>query len=98
MVECSKCGGEMREGEALSPTAPFAGQPYLPTSGFMVAGMTGLGAAETGTLGEQKILWREKTGSKTGWLMKSDEQKTMRILGRRCIKCGYIELYAREEN
>jgi uncharacterized OB-fold protein len=60
--------------------------------------MTGLGAADTGTLGEQKILWREKTGSKTGWLMKSDEQKTMRILGRRCIKCGYIELYAREEN
>jgi len=87
----------MREGEALSQTGAFAGQPYFPTSGFTLAGMAGLGAVDTGAMGEQKILWREKTGSKTGWLVKSDEQKTLRISGRRCAKCGYVELYAHEE-
>lgn len=95
MVECPKCGGEMREGEALGHITPFGGQSYLYTSGFVMGGISGV--ADGGTVGEQKILWREKTGAKTGWLVKSDEEKTRKMSGRRCTKCGYIEFYAREE-
>jgi hypothetical protein len=45
---------------------------------------------------EKRIKWREKTGEKKGLLIKSDEIRTILITGKRCLKCGYIELYARE--
>ena len=94
MVECPRCRGEMREGEAFTRLTPLGGQLY---PGFSMAGMTGWGVTSGEAPGEQRVLWREKTGAKTGWIMKSDEEKTMKILGRRCTKCGYVELYAQEE-
>jgi predicted nucleic-acid-binding Zn-ribbon protein len=87
----------MREGAALGQATAFGGTPYLPTAGFAMGGMAGFGVAEGGSVGEQRIMWREKTGSKTGWIMKSDEEKTMKISGRRCTKCGFIEFYAHEQ-
>jgi len=83
----------MREGEAVT-VATFLGGGYSPAASLVMPGMVGLGLPESG--GEQKILWRERTGSKTGWLMKSDEERTMKITGRRCVKCGHIELRAQE--
>ena len=93
MVECSKCGGKMQEGEVFVQAAISGVQA---SSGFGMMGIPGMGIP-SGEMGmEEKIQWREKTGRKTGLLIKSDEEKTMKISGQRCIKCGYIELYARE--
>jgi hypothetical protein len=75
-------GGQIATGFGMM-TVPGMGIPSL-----------GYGAGET--TAEQKIQWREKTGQKTGWLIKSDEEKTMTISGLRCEKCGHIELYAHE--
>jgi hypothetical protein len=41
--------------------------------------------------------WEEKTGRKTGFLIKSDEKKTLKIKAYRCTLCGYIEMYASEK-
>ncbi len=65
-------------------------------SGLGMFGVPGMGMPSGGTMSEEKIQWRERTGEKRGWLLKRDEEKTLRISGLRCIECGYIELYARE--
>lgn len=44
-----------------------------------------------------KPYWEEKTGRRTGFILKSDETKTLRIKGLRCTLCGYIEMYAVEK-
>ena len=41
-----------------------------------------------------KPYWEEKTGRKTGFIIKSDEKKTLRIKTYRCISCGFVEIYA----
>lgn len=70
-----------------------AGSPYGSFGGIPIPGFD-LPTSERTS--EPTILWREKTGVKTGRIIKSDEYKTMKISGRRCITCGYIELYAQE--
>jgi len=45
---------------------------------------------------EERVKWREKTGEKKGFILKSDEVRTLTVKGRRCLECGYIELYAQE--
>ena len=99
MVECPKCGGEIREGEASVRVSTIGGlmtgsfgYGMIPIPGVGVP--TGVPANEGAS--ENNILWREKTGTKRGLFIKSDEEKTMKVSGHRCIKCGYIELYARE--
>ncbi|MFH0849139.1 MAG: hypothetical protein V1857_06525 [archaeon] len=98
MVQCPKCGGETHAGEAFARVSVGGGQ--VPTGFGMISmpgmGMPGLGYGAGETMTEQKIQWREKTGGKTGWLIKSDEERIMTISGLRCEKCGHIELYARE--
>jgi len=86
----------MREGEAFVRVITFGAQVMSPLTSLGTMGMPGMGVPTGETKSEENILWREKTGRKTGWLTKSDEEKTMKIKGRRCIKCGYIEFYAQE--
>ena len=93
MVECPRCGGEMREGELFVRGAVSKATAY---PNFGVMDMPEMNVQNGDVMGENEILWREKTGRKTGWLIKSDEEKTMKISGLRCIKCGYVELYCRE--
>ena len=93
MVECPKCGGEIREGAVLVLVTTSAGQA---SSSFGPMSIPGIGIPTGETTREERILWREKTGQKTGRLIKSEEEKTMKIYGRRCLKCGYIELYVQE--
>jgi len=87
----------MREGEALvrvtTVSSLVGGSPYGSFGGIPIPGFD-LPTSERTS--EPTILWREKTGAKTGRLIKSDEYKTMKISGHRCIACGYIELYAQE--
>ncbi|MGA2785374.1 MAG: hypothetical protein ABSF09_11815 [Candidatus Bathyarchaeia archaeon] len=96
-MTCPKCGGEIREGEALVRVTIVSnlagGSPYGSFGGIPIPGFD-LSTGERTS--EPTILWREKTGAKTGRFIKSDEYKTMKISGRRCVTCGYIELYAQE--
>jgi predicted nucleic-acid-binding Zn-ribbon protein len=58
--------------------------------------MPSMNIGDVGVTQEERIKWREKTGEKKGFLIKSDEVRTMTVKGRRCLQCGYIELYAQK--
>ena len=62
----------------------------------MMSPMSGINLGNIEVTQEERIKWREKTGEKKGFLIKSDEVRTIVVKGRRCLECGYIELYARE--
>jgi hypothetical protein len=96
LAECAKCGGEIREGEAFVRVTTFSSVIGGSSSGFGIISIPGFDMPTSGRTSEENMLWREKTGAKTGLLIKSEEQKTMKIFGRRCVRCGYIELYGRE--
>ena len=93
MAECPRCGGEMREGIAfISISVPSGGSMMgggmFPTQGLNVPQMESERSA--------RLRWREKTGEKKGWIIKSQEEKTYDINGRRCLECGYIDFYVKE--
>lgn len=93
MVECPKCGGVMVEGE-LYVNVP------VPSGTSMMGGMISMPGMNIGNIGvteEMGLRWSEKTGEKKGFLIKSDEVRTMAVNGRRCLGCGLIELYAKAE-
>jgi len=93
MSECPKCGGEMIQGEAyVSVNVPSSN----PMMRGMMSPMSGMNIGDVGMTQEERIKWREKTGEKKGFLIKSEEVRTMAVSGRRCLECGYIELYARK--
>jgi hypothetical protein len=96
-LTCAKCGGEVRDGEALVrvATANSLGTPFGLSYGLGGMSVPGF-ELPTDRMSEPTILWREKTGAKTGRIIRSDEQKTMKISGRRCLACGYIEFYAQD--
>jgi len=82
----------MREGEAFIRMS-------VPSGGSSTGGMMSLPRMElpgSETTREARLRWREKTGEKTGWIIKSDEEKTYSIKGRRCLECGYIDFYIKE--
>lgn len=91
MEECPKCGGKMIKGEAYV-------EVNIPSTDYMMSGMmspmTGMNLGNVGRNQEERIKWREKTGEKKGFLIKSDEVRTINVKGKRCLECGYIELYA----
>lgn len=82
----------MRAGEAFVRIITYADQA---SSGYGVLGMPGMGMP-SGEMSEEHVQWREKTGRKKGWLIKRDEEKTLKVHGLRCVECGYIELYAHD--
>lgn len=93
MVECPKCGGETVEGEVYVNV----GVPSVnPAMGGMMS-MPGINVGSFETEREDVLKWREKTGEKTGFLIKVDQVRTMAVKGRRCRECGYIEMYAGKE-
>ena len=92
MVECSKCGGEMIQGEAYVDVNISSASH---TMSGMMSPMTGMNLGNIGMTREERIRWREKTGQKKGFLIKSDEIRTLSVKGRRCLECGYIEFFAR---
>ncbi len=88
---CPKCGGKMRSGEAMVTDISPIGQGSV--SGFMSIPSTNLPAGSS-AVREADLMWKEKTGRKTGWLVKRDETQVYTIKGMRCLDCGYLEFYA----
>jgi predicted nucleic-acid-binding Zn-ribbon protein len=93
MSGCPKCGGEMIRGEAYVNVNISSASH---TMSDMMSPMTGMNLGNIRMMSEEIIKWREKTGEKKGFLIKSDEIRTIVVKGRRCLECGYIEFYARE--
>lgn len=83
----------MQEGEALIQITVAGGGYTIP--GFGMTSIAGMGQ-QGSNQAEERIQWREKTGRKSGRIFKSDEEKTLKIVGQRCKICGYIEFYAKE--
>ena len=46
---------------------------------------------------ESRPHWEEKTGEKTGFIIKREGKRRMTLIGYRCTLCNYIELFAREK-
>lgn len=94
-TKCQKCSGKMRDGEVYINVTTLSGEmggaysmmsPYSPMS---IPGRAGVSV--------EGPLWREYTGKEEGWLIKKKEQKKMSIKGKRCVECGYVELYVKEK-
>ena len=81
----------MIQGEAYVNVTSSSPSPMM--SG-MLSPMPGMNLGGVGTTQEERVKWREKTGEKKGFILKTDEVRTMTVTGRRCPQCGYIELYA----
>ena len=81
---CSKCGGEVREGELFinvtSTTSSGLTSPYSYPSEFA------MGMQSAPLVTGDGPLWREHTGEKEGWLFKREKTKTLKICGFRCIE------------
>jgi hypothetical protein len=94
MEKCLKCGGVMIEGEIR-----FDSDTVMPSQ--MNAYMTGIPNSPLPNVYQSSMsrpYWEEKTGRKTGFILKSDEKKTLKIKGLRCSLCGFIEIYANEDH
>jgi len=98
--KCPKCGGEMREGELIVKVTEGSSK----TDPFMKAMMTRTGDFASILEGSQEEpiviegpLWQEQTDKEGGWLIKRKEIKVLPLMGKRCISCGYIELYVKEK-
>jgi len=83
----------MRRGTLQVPIERMSSQPMRP---FMPDTFMG-GIAPVEELTGGKIRWEERTGEKTGFIIKRDKTRRMTVAGLRCTLCGYIELYAQEE-
>jgi hypothetical protein len=82
----------MREGVAFISIS-------VPTGGSMGGGMLsmpGMNLPGGESMMSARLKWREKTGKEKGWIIKSEEEKTLDIKGRRCLGCGYIDFYVEE--
>ncbi len=92
-LKCPKCGGAIVEGEIR-----FDSDTVMPSQ--MNAYMTGIPGGPVPSVYQSSTsrpYWEEKTGRKTGFIIKSDERKTLKIKGYRCTLCGYIEMYASDK-
>jgi predicted nucleic-acid-binding Zn-ribbon protein len=94
MEKCPKCGGAMIDGAIR-----FDSDTVMPSQ--MNAYMTGIPSSPLPNVYQSSTsrpYWEEKTGRKTGFILKSDEKKMFKIKGLRCSLCGYIEIYANEDH
>lgn len=93
MAKCPKCGGEMRSGEIFAQITTSMSQA---ATGFGMIHLPGVGVPSGDMTKGESVIWKEKTGRKTGFLIKSDEEKIMKVTGQRCTLCGYVEIFAQE--
>jgi predicted nucleic-acid-binding Zn-ribbon protein len=91
--KCPKCGGAMNHGEIKFDTdAVMPNQMNAYMGGMMNSPVPNVYSSSS-----SHPYWEEKTGRKTGFILKSDEKKTYRIKALRCTLCGYVEMYANDK-
>ena len=93
-IKCPKCYGKMRNGKILVNVKSASGG--LRNLSPMMGGFSTMGSPFESGLSVEGLLWQEHTGKKKGWLIKEKEQKTLSLKGKRCLECGYVELYVKE--
>jgi hypothetical protein len=94
LTNCPKCNGEMRTGEIIvNLKTPTQGLRNLSP---MMGGNPMMQLPFDSASSIEDVSWREYTGKEKGWLIKQREQKTLSLKGRRCLTCGYVELYVKE--
>jgi len=92
-AKCPKCGGNMTKGEIKFDT-----DTVMPNQmNAYMGGMMNSPVPNVYQSSSSHPYWEEKTGRKTGFILKSDEKITLRMHAQRCSLCGYIELYANEK-
>ncbi|MHA2313701.1 MAG: hypothetical protein ACXACF_00200 [Candidatus Hermodarchaeia archaeon] len=94
LIKCPKCNGEMRNGEILVDVrAPPGGLRNLSP---MMGGYSTMSLPFEAGTSTEGVKWQEYTGEEKGWLIKQKEVKTLSLKGRRCLGCGYVELFVEE--
>jgi predicted nucleic-acid-binding Zn-ribbon protein len=91
--KCPKCGGEMKAGEIR-----FDSDTVMPSQ--MNSYMTGIPNSPLPNVYQSSTsrpYWEERTGRRTGFIIKSEEKLRLKVTGLRCALCGYIELYATQK-
>jgi len=91
---CPKCDGKMRKGEIFVNVKASSGG--LRNLSPMMGGYSAMGLPFEPRNAIEGLLWQEYTGEKKGWLIKQKEVKTLSPKGKRCLECGYVELYVME--
>jgi predicted nucleic-acid-binding Zn-ribbon protein len=92
MDKCPKCGGAMTEGEIR-----FDCDSEMPRQMNYMVGIPSGGASSIYPTSTSHPYWEEKIGRRTGFIIKSEEKKTLRINAYRCAPCGYIEMYVSDK-
>jgi predicted nucleic-acid-binding Zn-ribbon protein len=93
MDKCPKCGGVLTEGEIR-----FASDSEMPSPMNYMAGIPRGGAPSVYPTSTSCPYWEEKTGRRTGFIIKSEEKKALKINAYRCTLCGYIEMYTSDKH
>jgi predicted nucleic-acid-binding Zn-ribbon protein len=87
--KCPKCGGQMIEGNLrVDQDTAMPNQMNAYIGGLSTGGLPSMYDHSV-----SKPYWEEKTGKKTGFLIKNEEKRTLKIKGMRCSLCGFIEFY-----
>jgi predicted nucleic-acid-binding Zn-ribbon protein len=94
LTKCPKCYGEMRKGE-IFVNVKVPSRELMNISPLM-GGYPTIGLPSQPGVSVERVLWQEYTGEEKGWLIKQKEQKTLSLKGKRCLECGYVELYVKE--
>ncbi len=76
----------------------FDSDSEMPSPMNYMAGIPNRGAPSIYPTSTSRPYWEEKTGRRTGFIIKSEEKKTLKINANRCTLCGYIEIYASDED
>jgi hypothetical protein len=84
-TRCAKCGSEMEDGFLVDTV--FPGSPVLEPQGESLLWAKGSRSEIP------KPSWLSQLTSGIGFLISS--AKTKPVSTRRCVQCGYLELYAK---
>jgi hypothetical protein len=89
-LACPKCGGSMKQGEIKFEVEQYSSSSQNPFMAKSISSpLPGMYDRASST-----PYWQEKTGKKTGFIIKTDEIQIMPLIGFRCSLCGFIEIYA----
>ena len=94
--KCPKCGGKMKRGQlTVNATLdqPIISNAIADSSRYGLEGLASTRSQMSRGISVKGPLWREESDKEEGWLIKRKGRQNFPIKGKRCLECGYIELY-----